>query len=166
MTDRPRPVTTVLDVLRTEIDEDTFDAALFSLESVAADLGYGDIRALPGSVAWIRQLREHGKRIGVFATGDRSATALVIAGIADLFDVVTAGTRTAATMLAAIDDLGAPPARTIVVAATAAGIAAAREADAGLVIAVARGFSTPEELRQAGAHTVVADLQELLRAIT
>ena len=35
-----------------------------------------------------------------------------------------------------------------------------------LVIAVARGLSTPEQLRQAGAHTVVADLHEMLRAIT
>ena len=35
-----------------------------------------------------------------------------------------------------------------------------------LVIAVARGLSLPEELRHAGAHTVVADLQELLRAVT
>jgi beta-phosphoglucomutase-like phosphatase (HAD superfamily) len=166
MSERPRPVTTVLDVLRTEIDHGAFDAAVFSLESVAADLGYGDIRALPGSVAWIQELREHGKRIGLFATGDRSATALELAGIAHLFDAVTVGIRSAATVRAAIDELGAPPARTIVVAASAAGIAAARDAEAGVVVAVARGFSTPEELRQAGAHAVVADLQELLRAIT
>jgi len=34
------------------------------------------------------------------------------------------------------------------------------------VIAVARGLSSPEQLRQAGAHTVVADLMELMRAVT
>jgi phosphoglycolate phosphatase-like HAD superfamily hydrolase len=34
------------------------------------------------------------------------------------------------------------------------------------VVAVAPGLSSPEDLRQAGAHTVVADLQELLRAVT
>lgn len=165
-TGRPRPFTTVLDVLRTEIDHDAFDAALFSLETVAADLGYGDIRALPGSVAWIEQLRARGKRIGLFATGDRAGAALELAGISELFDTVTIGTRAVPTLLAGIDELGSEPARTIVVGATASGIAAARDAEIGVVIAVARGLSSPEELRQAGAHAVVADLQELLRAVT
>jgi beta-phosphoglucomutase-like phosphatase (HAD superfamily) len=68
-------------------------------------------------------------------------------------------------VLAAIDELGSAPELTIVVAGTATGVAAAREAGAGIV-AVARGCSSPEDPRQAGAHTVVADLQELLRAIT
>lgn len=40
---------------------------LFSHDIVAADLGYGDIRPLPGALAWIEQLRRHGKRIGAFA---------------------------------------------------------------------------------------------------
>lgn len=173
MSDRPannkgrvRPFTTVLDVLRAEIDHDAFDAAVFSLETVAADLGYGDIRALPGSIAWIEQLREHGKRIGLFATGEQANAALDLAGIAELFDDVTIGTRTLPTLVAAIDALSSAPDRTIVVAATAAAVAAAVDAGAYIVIAVARGFSSPEELRQAGAHSVVADLQELLRAVT
>jgi beta-phosphoglucomutase-like phosphatase (HAD superfamily) len=165
-TGRIRPVTTVLDVLRAEIDLDAFDAALFSLETVAADLGYGDIRALPGSIAWIEQLRAHDKRIGLFATGERAGTALELAGIADRFDEVTLGSGAVATVRAAIDALGATPPRTIVAAAAASGVAAAREAGAGMVIALARGFSSPEELRQAGAHAVVADLQELLRALS
>lgn len=163
---RVHPVTTVLDLLRVEIDEAAFDAALFSLETVAADLGYGDIRALPGSVAWIERLREGGKRIGLLATGDRANAALELAGISALFDEITLGARDASALLGAIDELGCTPARTIVLAATAGGVAAARDAGAGIVIAVARGFSTPEELRQAGANTVVADLQELLRAVT
>jgi beta-phosphoglucomutase-like phosphatase (HAD superfamily) len=163
---RARPVTTVLDVLRVQIDFDAFDAVLFSLETVAADLGYGDIRALPGSIAWIDQLRSHDKRIGLVATGDRANAALELAGITELFGEITIGTRTGPALRAAIDELGAVPERTIVVAATAAGVAAAQEAGAGIVIALARGFSSPEELRQAGASTVVADLQELLRAVT
>jgi beta-phosphoglucomutase-like phosphatase (HAD superfamily) len=163
---RARPVSTVLDVLRVQIEFEAFDGALFSLETVAADLGYGDIRALPGSVAWIAQLREHDKRIGLFAAGDRANAALELAGIADRFDEVTIGTRTAPALLAAIEALGVVADRTIVVTATAPGVAAAREAGAGLVVALARGLSTPEDLRQAGAHTVVADLQELLRAVT
>ena len=163
---RARPVTTVLDVLRVQIEFDAFDAAVFSLEAVAADLGYGDIRALPGSVAWIGQLRTHDKRIGLFAAGDRASAALELAGIADLFDDVTIGTRTVPTLLAAIEALGAAPERTVVVTATAAGVAGAREAGAAIVVALARGLSSPEDLRQAGAHSVVADLQELLRAVT
>jgi beta-phosphoglucomutase-like phosphatase (HAD superfamily) len=163
---RVRPVTTVLDVLRTEIDGDAVDAVLFSLDTVVADLGYGDIRPLPGAVAWIEQLRHRGKRIGAFATGERAGAALEIAGVAELFDEVTVGTPTVPALLAAIEELGSTPELTIVVAATAGGVAAAREAEAGIVIAVARGLSSPEELRQAGAHTVVADLQELLRAMT
>ena len=163
---RVRPMNSVLDVLRVEIDEDAFDAALFSLETVAADLGYGDIRALRGSLAWIEQLRSLGKRIGLFATGERAGAALELAGITDQFDEVAIGACTVPTLVAAIDELGSTPERTVVVAATADGVSAARQAGAAIVIAVARGFSSPEELRRAGAHTIVADLQELLRAVT
>jgi beta-phosphoglucomutase-like phosphatase (HAD superfamily) len=163
---RTRPFTTVLDVLRTRIDHDDFDVALFALETVAADLGFGDIRALPGSVAWIEHLRARGKKTGVYATGERAEAALQLAGITELFDEVTVGSRTAATLLAALEDLGATPDRAIVAAATVSGVTAARAAEAAVVVAVARGLSSPEELRQAGAHTVVADLQEMIRAIT
>ena len=38
----------------------------------------------------------------------------------------------------------------------------ARENGVYLAIAVARGLATPEQLRRAGAHTVVAELHELL----
>jgi beta-phosphoglucomutase-like phosphatase (HAD superfamily) len=163
---RVRALSSVLDVLRVEIDHDAFDAALFSLETVAADLGYGDIRALRGSIAWIEQLRALGKRIGLFAAGERAAAALELAGITDQFDEISIGNCTAPTLLAAIEELGSTPERTVVIAATADGVAAARATGAGVVIAVARGFSSPEELRRAGAHTIVADLQELLRAVT
>jgi len=73
---------------------------------VAADLGYGDVRALPGSVAWIDRLRTKAKRIAVVSEGERASSALEIA--------------------------------------------------------VARGGTTPERLRHAGAIAVLADLQELL----
>ena len=57
---RPRPLVTALDPLRRRIDYSRFDAAIFSLDAVAADLGYGDVRPLPGSVAWIDGLRRAG----------------------------------------------------------------------------------------------------------
>jgi hypothetical protein len=58
----PRPVPTVLDALRPRLDHDRFDGVVFSLESAVADLGYGNVRPLPGSVAWIDAIRSGGKR--------------------------------------------------------------------------------------------------------
>jgi phosphoglycolate phosphatase-like HAD superfamily hydrolase len=56
------------------------------------------------------------------------------------------------------------PIRAVVVGVDQFDLEAARKAGAGLVIGVARGNSTPEQLRRAGAgaDAVVADLQELL----
>lgn len=149
--------------MRAELDHESFGAALFSLETVAADLGYGDIRALQGSIAWIEQLRDLGKRVGLFASRERVHSALQLAGIDELF---TIGTSTPQTLRAAFEAVGAAPERTVVVAATASAVATARDAGAAYAVGVARGISSPEDLRQAGADTVVADLLELLRAVT
>jgi trehalose 6-phosphate phosphatase len=159
---RPRPVATVLDMLRTRIDHDAFDAAIFSLEAVAADLGYGDVRPLPGSIAWIDRLRSDRKRIAVLASGERVAAALELAGITERFDVVVTRSPGEQLIPRAMDELDAEPARTVVVGVDDVDLEAAREAGAALVIGIARGKSTPEQLRRAGADTVVADLQELL----
>jgi beta-phosphoglucomutase-like phosphatase (HAD superfamily) len=51
----------------------------------------GDVRPLPGSIAWIDRLRSERKRIGVLASGERVAAALELAGIDDRFDVVVTG---------------------------------------------------------------------------
>jgi beta-phosphoglucomutase-like phosphatase (HAD superfamily) len=159
---RPRPVPTVLDTLRARIDPDDFDAVVFSLESVVADLGFGDVRRLPGSVAWIDRLRDEGKRIALVYSGDNARRALELAGIADRFDVVESGPRSATTITRVLDDLGVPAGRAAVVDVVPEGLNAAREAGCVLAIALARASATPEELRQGGAHAVVADLQELL----
>jgi beta-phosphoglucomutase-like phosphatase (HAD superfamily) len=159
---RPRPVITVLDTLRARIDHDSFDAAIFSLESVAADLGYGDIRPLPGAIAFIDELRGEGKRIALVFSGESAASALELAGIGDRFDLVTAGPRVSGTLRQILDELDVAPDRAILVDVAPRGIAAAGEAGLRLAIAVARGGASPEQLRQSGADTVVADLQELL----
>lgn len=159
---RPRPVSTVLDMLRTRIDHASFDAAVFTLESVAADLGYGDVRPLPGSIAWIDRLRDEGKRIALVSDGERGPSALELAGIADRFDLVLGGDRSAATLLQALERIDAVPEAAVFADVTAPGIAAARTAGFALTIAIARGTAAPEALRQAGASVVVADLQELL----
>jgi beta-phosphoglucomutase-like phosphatase (HAD superfamily) len=151
-----RPVQTVLDTLRVKIDLDRFDLAVFELETIAADLGYGDVRALSASVTWVDHLRDEGKRIALVDGGVRGESALALAGIADRFDLC------APTLFDTLDELGVEPARTVAVAASLEGIAAAREAGVYRAIAVARGLATPEQLRRAGADTVVAELHELL----
>jgi beta-phosphoglucomutase-like phosphatase (HAD superfamily) len=159
---RPRPIVTVLDTLRARIDHDAFDAAIFSLECVAADLGYGDIRPLPGAIAWIDELRGEGKRIALVFSGESAESALELAGIGDRFDRVTAGPRVSGTITRILDEIDVAPDRAIFVDVAPRGIAAAGEAGLQMAIAVARGSASPEQLRQSGADTVVADLQELL----
>jgi beta-phosphoglucomutase-like phosphatase (HAD superfamily) len=163
---RPRPVPTALDTLRPRLDHDDFDGAVFSLESVVADLGYGDIRALPGSVAWIDKLRSEGKRVALVYAGERADAALEIAGIGDRFDAVRSGPRTPETLESAFAAIGVGAERALVVDVDPEGIVAAREAGCALTVAIARSSASPAQLRQAGATAIVADLQELLGPIT
>jgi beta-phosphoglucomutase-like phosphatase (HAD superfamily) len=159
---RPRPIATVLDALRARIDAERFDAAVIWLEAVAADLGYGDVRPLPGAIAWIRELRDAGKKIAIAASGERARAALELAGVADLFDAIVTGPRNTGTLADATQQLAVKPTAAILVDVAPAGIQAGREAGFDLLIGVARNLGTPEDLRQAGADMVVADLQELL----
>ncbi len=161
-TGRTRPLTTVLDILRTRIDHDTFDAAIFSLESVLADLGYGDLRPLAGTIAWIDRLRSEGKSIAVDYTGNRAEEPLVLAGVRDRFDVIVSGPRTADTLRHVLEQLNVAAERAVVVDVVPDGIIAAKQVGAHLAIALARGPATPEQLRRGGADAIVADLQELL----
>jgi beta-phosphoglucomutase-like phosphatase (HAD superfamily) len=162
---RPRPVHTVLDTLRARLDHNAFDGAVFSLESVVADLGYGDVRPLPGSIAWIDRLRSEGKRTAVLYSGEGAERALDIAGVRDRFDEVWMGSRSAETIEQVFEALGVPPDRGVVVDVDPKGVTAAREAGAHMALAIARSSATPAELRRAGAQAVVADLQELLGPI-
>jgi beta-phosphoglucomutase-like phosphatase (HAD superfamily) len=159
---RPRPIATVLDALRARVDAERFDGLVVWLEAVAADLGYGDVRPLPGAVAWIEELRGAEKKVALCASGERARAAVELAGVADLFDVTVTGPRNAATLAEAAEELGIAADDAILVDVAPAGIQAGREAGFDLLIGVARNFGTPEDLRQAGADMVVADLQELL----
>ena len=151
-----RPVRTVLDTLRARIDPGRFDAVALELETVAADLGYGDVRPLSGSVAWIERLREEGKRIALIDGGGRGDAALRLAGLDEHFDLV------APTLHDAVGALGVEPGRVLAVEASAEGVATASTSGSYLTIGVARGLAAPEQLRRAGADAVVADLHELL----
>jgi beta-phosphoglucomutase-like phosphatase (HAD superfamily) len=159
---RPRPITTVLDSLRARVDAERFDAAVVWLEAVAADLGYGDVRPLPGAVAWIRELREAGKKVALAGSGERARSAVELAGVDDLFDVIVTGPRNAGTLEGVARELAVEPGDAVLVDVAPAGIQAGHEAGFDLLIGVARNLGTPEDLRQAGADMVVADLQELL----
>ena len=161
---RPRPIATVLDTLRARLDAERFDSIVFWLEAVAADLGYGDVRPLPGAVAWIEEMRGAGKRTALAASGERARAALALAGLEGEFDAVADGPRTPGTIERAIEKLEGDPETTLLVDTSPAGIRAGRQAAVHMVIAVARGHASPEELREAGADIVVADLQELLGA--
>src|ERR1700761_299845 len=97
-TGKPRPIATVLDGLRARVDAEKFDAAVLWLEAVAADLGYGDVRPLPGAVAWIRELRGADKKVALAASGERARAALELAGVADLFDAIVTGPRNTGTL--------------------------------------------------------------------
>lgn len=158
-----RPVVTVLDLLRKRIDHNDFDAVALSLDSLVVDLGYGDIRALPGSVKWVEKLREEDKKIAVASSSDRASTALQLAGLSELVDVVVSGPHAAERMTELIDDLGIEPARLVMVSTDADELRTASDAGFGVDIGLARGASSPEQLRKAGADAVVADLQEFLR---
>src|ERR1700761_3882484 len=92
---RPRPIATVLDMLRARIDAERFDAVVIWLEAVAADLGYGDVRPLPGAVAWIKELRGADKKVALCASGERARAAVELAGVEALFDAIVTGPRNA-----------------------------------------------------------------------
>jgi phosphoglycolate phosphatase-like HAD superfamily hydrolase len=163
-TGRPRPIVTALDAVRAAIDYESFDAAVFSLRAVAADLGFGDVRALPGSVAWIDRLRTQGKRIAVATGAERIEAALQLAQIDERVDVVASDPDPERRVARALDELGVAAERVAAVGVEAFELESARAAGIERLIGVARGRSTAEELRRAGAITVLADLQELLGA--
>ena len=99
-----------------------------------------------------------GKRILVTTPGQNDS-ALELAGIADRVDIVLCGLPAHSALAQGLDALGTEPERTIVVAATPEPLAAAAPVSPS---ASRRGPDTPEQLRRAGAATVVAELQELL----
>ncbi|MHB8870435.1 MAG: beta-phosphoglucomutase family hydrolase [Thermoleophilia bacterium] len=129
------------------------------------------VEVFPGSVAWLRELREMGLGTAVVTSSTNSDAILSAAGIADLFDTQVDG-NTAIELgltgkpapdifLEAARRLGAAPARAVVVEDSRVGVEAGRAGGFGLVIGVDRADQA-EELRQAGADIVVADLAELV----
>jgi alpha,alpha-trehalose phosphorylase len=129
------------------------------------------VEAFPGSVRWVERLREAGVRTAVVSSSANCDEVLAAAGIADLFETTVCGRDLAELelkgkpapdgFLEAARRLGAEPDRAIVIEDALAGVAAGRAGGFGLVVGVAR-TADPGELRSAGAHMVVRDLEEML----
>lgn len=129
------------------------------------------VEVFPGSVAWIRELLEMGLATAVVTSSRNCDAILGAAGIADLFDAQVDG-NTAIELdlvgkpapdifLEAARRLRVDPSRAVVVEDSRAGVEAGRAGGFGLVIGVDRADQA-DELREAGADIVVADLAELV----
>ncbi|KQY46808.1 beta-phosphoglucomutase family hydrolase [Cellulomonas sp. Root137] len=140
---------------------------------VEDEIARNGVEAFPGSVAWVRELREAGLRTAVVSSSRNCAAALEAAGIANLFDarvdgetILELGLRGKPApdgFLEGARRVGVTPERAVVVEDAVAGVAAGRAGGFGLVIGVNRDNHT-EELRANGADMVVDDLGELLAA--
>jgi alpha,alpha-trehalose phosphorylase len=138
---------------------------------VSRELEQGNVEAFPGSVAWVKKLRDDGLRTAVVSSSENAPAVLEAAGIADLFDTVVDGTVAREhglagkpapdTFLEAARRLQVDPARAVVVEDALAGVTAGRTGGFGLVVGVARS-ADPEDLREHGADLVVADLEEMM----
>ncbi|MDG6106308.1 HAD-IA family hydrolase [Dactylosporangium aurantiacum] len=142
---------------------------------VGDELERAGVEAFPGSVAWVRELREAGLRTAVVSSSRDCAAILRRAGIANLFDVRVDGATALDHPLAAkpapdafleaARQLGVAPGRAVVVEDTVTGVRAGRAGAFGLVVGVDRDGHA-EQLTAHGADVVVADLGELLAAST
>ena len=128
------------------------------------------VEVFPGSVAWVRELREAGLRTAVVSSSRNCASVLEYAGISNLFDERVDGAtalelglpgKPAPDMfLEAARRLDVSPDRAVVVEDAIAGVQAGK-AGGFFVIAVDRDMHA-DALSAAGADLVVDDLSELL----
>lgn len=129
------------------------------------------VKAYPGSVAYVRAVRDHAVRRAVVSSSANAADVLSSAGMADLFDVrvdgVVAqqehlkGKPAPDTYLAAAQMLEVAPAGCAVFEDALAGVAAGRAGKFGFVVGVDR-VGQAEALVSHGADRVVKDLSELM----
>jgi beta-phosphoglucomutase family hydrolase len=129
------------------------------------------VESFPGSVRYVRAVRDAGLRTAVVSSSANAARVLSAAGLDGCFqariDGVVAKERRLAgkpapdMYLAGAEALGLPPARAAVFEDALAGVAAGRAGRFACVVGVDR-IGQAEELRRHGADIVVADLAELL----
>jgi beta-phosphoglucomutase family hydrolase len=129
------------------------------------------VEAYPGSVRYVRAVRDAGLRRAVVTSSANCHDVLVAAGLEDLFDVRIDGLTVARehlrgkpapdTFLTGARELGLEPWEAAVFEDALAGVAAGRAGRFGFVVGVDR-LGQADALREHGADLVVADLTELL----
>ena len=131
----------------------------------------GRVESFPGSVQFLRLVRERGLKTAVVTSSRNCTLVLQAARIDGMFDTQVDG-RTIEdehlrgkpapdSFLRAAERLGVPPARSVVVEDAISGVQAGRDGNFALVIGVDR-HGDPDALCRNGAHVVVSDLAELL----
>jgi trehalose 6-phosphate phosphatase len=128
------------------------------------------VEVFDSTVGLVRELRRRGVRVAVVTSSKHGAEVLRRVALEDLFDVAMDGTVTEQlglrgkpdpdVFLAAAEQLGSPPARTMVVEDAVSGVQAGRAGGFGLVVGVDRGGNRAA-LEAGGADMVVTDLAEV-----
>ncbi|MGO8960465.1 MAG: HAD family hydrolase [Streptosporangiaceae bacterium] len=129
------------------------------------------VQAYPGSVRYLRAVRDAGLATAVVSASANCHQVLAAARLYGHFDAVVdgvvaqehelAGKPAPDTYLAAADTLKVPPVAAAVFEDALAGVQAGRAGRFGWVVGVDRVGQAPE-LREAGADVVVTDLADLL----
>jgi beta-phosphoglucomutase family hydrolase len=129
------------------------------------------VEAYPGSVRYVKAVRDAGLHRAVVSSSANAHDVLVAAGIDDLFDAridgVVAerehlrGKPAPDTFLAGARALGLPPEAAVVYEDALAGVAAGQAGGFGFVVGVDR-VGQADALKSHGADTVVKDLADLL----
>jgi beta-phosphoglucomutase family hydrolase len=134
-------------------------------------LAEGGVLPYPGSVRYLRAVRDGGLATAVVSASANCQAVLTSAGLDGQFDAVIDGVLSRArglpgkpapdTYLAAADSLGVPVTSAAVFEDALAGVQAGRAGGFGYVVGVDRAGQA-SELRTAGADIVVTDLADLL----
>ncbi len=128
------------------------------------------VEVFPSTIRLVGELLACGVKLGVASSSKNCARILAKAGIVHLFQSCVDGQVSVELglkgkpepdiFLTACRNLGAEPARAVVVEDAVSGIEAGRRGHFGLVLGIAR-HGNAEELRRAGADLVVGDLEEI-----
>jgi beta-phosphoglucomutase family hydrolase len=140
-------------------------------EMVLKELEEHGVEIYPGSVRYLRAVKEAGLATAVVTASANGATVIAAGGFADLIDARIDGIVAARdhlpgkplpdTFLAGARALGVEPAQAVVYEDAISGVEAGRAGNFGFVVGVDR-VGQADALKAAGADVVVTDLEELM----
>jgi beta-phosphoglucomutase family hydrolase len=140
-------------------------------EMVLAELDEHGVEVYPGSVDYLRAVKDAGFATAVVTASANGEKVIAAAGFADLIDVRIDGVVAARdhlrgkpapdTFVAGARALGFEPAQAVVYEDAISGVEAGRAGNFGFVVGVDR-VGQAAALKAAGADVVVADLHELM----